>query len=432
MPFINGQWVDQGDFNFLGKYREGYDTAQNREAKKEAQVVYRAGDPRRAAEVLMPYDPEKANVYATEANRRAGVAYGRAYAGRNYDEARRIAQQEGNPQWAEQADRGERIQQFRDVSDTVEWVTGELANVSQLPKEQRPEAWKNLWYRAAAKSRNNPQWIAGIARIRQQFPEYSPEAAQALNGIVMQAAQAYASGDPEAYMQNVIRTTEAERDRRKLELQERAQDTRDNVAAAQIERLGRLGDGGGNRPRWRSMTPDEIQAAGLPIGTVALYDDNSGNVKTVRSKSQYTEFAGKAAEFANRMAGASPSLVAIESSPGFDPTRAWNPALAESDNTAKNYRVAMREWLAAILRKDTGAAVTDQELATYGKTYFPVPGDGPQQIAAKRAARERAFNGVRAASQGAYEEWFGGQSAQTSSGPGQPSSGNNADPLGIR
>lgn len=57
---------------------------------------------------------------------------------------------------------------------------------------------------------------------------------------------------------------------------------------------------------------------------------------------------------------------------------------------------AGKEILAIILRKDTGAAVTEQEFKTYGEIYLPQPGDGPEKIAAKRASREAAIKGIQA------------------------------------
>lgn len=53
------------------------------------------------------------------------------------------------------------------------------------------------------------------------------------------------------------------------------------------------------------------------------------------------------------------------------------------------------EFLQAILRKDTGAAITPGEQALYGKTYLPQPGDKPAVIEAKRAARLRAIEAVK-------------------------------------
>ena len=125
---------------------------------------------------------------------------------------------------------------------------------------------------------------------------------------------------------------------------------------------------------------------------------------SAKPKKAYTEVQSKAGEFAYRMAGVSPKLSEVEARDDFDPSMVTHPAAAAFSQTAKEYRNYMREWIAGLLRKDTGAAVTDSEFNLYGSTYFPVPGDTDAQVVAKRNARERAFKGVRAASQGFYDE----------------------------
>jgi hypothetical protein len=57
---------------------------------------------------------------------------------------------------------------------------------------------------------------------------------------------------------------------------------------------------------------------------------------------------------------------------------------------------AGNEFLQAILRKDTGAAITEQEQVLYGETYLPQPGDGPEVLEAKRNARARAVDAIEA------------------------------------
>jgi hypothetical protein len=54
-----------------------------------------------------------------------------------------------------------------------------------------------------------------------------------------------------------------------------------------------------------------------------------------------------------------------------------------------------RELLAVILRKDTGAAVTDKEMELYGSIYLPKPGDDDATVAQKRASRRTAIEGLK-------------------------------------
>jgi hypothetical protein len=54
-------------------------------------------------------------------------------------------------------------------------------------------------------------------------------------------------------------------------------------------------------------------------------------------------------------------------------------------------KVAADQFLTVILRKDTGAAVTDHEFELYGPMFLPVPGDDPATIAMKRRMRDVAI-----------------------------------------
>lgn len=62
---------------------------------------------------------------------------------------------------------------------------------------------------------------------------------------------------------------------------------------------------------------------------------------------------------------------------------------------------AGQEFLASILRKDTGAAITPQEFEIYGAMYLPRPGDSAAQLEQKRQARSTALQAVRASMGGA-------------------------------
>ena len=54
------------------------------------------------------------------------------------------------------------------------------------------------------------------------------------------------------------------------------------------------------------------------------------------------------------------------------------------------------EFLAALLRKDSGGAITPDENRVYGKIYLPQPGNTPAIIEQKRVARERAMDALEA------------------------------------
>lgn len=58
-------------------------------------------------------------------------------------------------------------------------------------------------------------------------------------------------------------------------------------------------------------------------------------------------------------------------------------------------KVYADQFLTALLRKDTGAAITDQEFEIYGPMFLPIPGDDPATIEGKRRAREVALLAIK-------------------------------------
>lgn len=74
---------------------------------------------------------------------------------------------------------------------------------------------------------------------------------------------------------------------------------------------------------------------------------------------------------------------------------------ASSDD--RSYNQAKRSFISAVLRKESGAAISDKEYANEEKKYFPEPGDGQQQIAQKDAERKRAIQTLISASGVAYD-----------------------------
>ena len=56
----------------------------------------------------------------------------------------------------------------------------------------------------------------------------------------------------------------------------------------------------------------------------------------------------------------------------------------------KSYDDARRDFVNAVLRRESGAAIAESEFESANRQYFPVPGDSQQQINEKRQRREQA------------------------------------------
>ena len=117
-----------------------------------------------------------------------------------------------------------------------------------------------------------------------------------------------------------------------------------------------------------------------------------------------TEGERNAAGFAGRMIEASnilnsPAISAA--APSFGSSLA--AAVPFVGETLKNvvqspetqqYEQAASDWVRAKLRRESGAAIGDEEALREFRTYFPVPGDSPQVIRQKTQARNLATQGM--------------------------------------
>lgn len=134
-----------------------------------------------------------------------------------------------------------------------------------------------------------------------------------------------------------------------------------------------------------------------PDGTVELTEGGAGgNLKAL------TDSQGKATQFAQRMSSSQNILNTVEQ----EGTNLYNALvsnipLAGNMLTSPEYKLyeqAKRDFINAILRYESGAAIGQQEFASADKQYFPQPGDTPEVIEQKRANRDLAIATMQAVS----------------------------------
>lgn len=163
------------------------------------------------------------------------------------------------------------------------------------------------------------------------------------------------------------------------------------------------------QPGFSLMSPDQVAAAGLPTNTVAQID-NRGGVRVLSKPEGGGAPNGEersAAAFGNRMAESEKFL----SSPKFanyvpstftaiasQKARTGGAVTSSIGNNLlsprdQEYNQYASDWIRAKLRKESGAAIGDQEMESEYRLYFPMPGDGPQTIEQKRQARITAQQG---------------------------------------
>ena len=108
-----------------------------------------------------------------------------------------------------------------------------------------------------------------------------------------------------------------------------------------------------------------------------------------------TQEQGKVAGFADRVQASN----AVLSSPPADLMTAKVADAIPGGNFMLNapqqqFLQAERDFINAMLRRESGAAIAPSEFESARKQYIPQPGDRPETLEQKRLARERAFSGL--------------------------------------
>lgn len=128
--------------------------------------------------------------------------------------------------------------------------------------------------------------------------------------------------------------------------------------------------------------------------TGAMTFQQGGNIKPL------TESQSKDTVFSTRAKGA---MVELEKNSGAltsygDSIVSGAPVIGNAlvSEPYQKASQAGKEFLQAILRKDTGAAITKEETTEYGSVYLPQPGDSEGTQAQKKLSRQRAVAALEA------------------------------------
>lgn len=174
------------------------------------------------------------------------------------------------------------------------------------------------------------------------------------------------------------------------------------------------------KPGWRMLTAAEKQAQGLPAdGAYQLSPE--GKIERLtepKSEKPPTEGQVNAASLAYAAFGGNDRMNELAKERIYKPQTATESLFQNTDQpgvlrlvarteTDRRFFQAAKEFLAPILRKDTGAAVTDTELAYYMDTYIPRFEDSPKVLWQKAQARDRALRRIYGAGRKAYDQEYG-------------------------
>lgn len=165
---------------------------------------------------------------------------------------------------------------------------------------------------------------------------------------------------------------------------------------------------------WRTLTAAEAAAQGFNDGDVVQVNARTGQMarrSQDRPERTFNQQQALAAEFANRMIAANQAVdrVAGEGFEGNEMTRGDIPVVGGvlRGSRERRYDQAVDDFITAVLRRESGAAISAAEFDTAYRQYFPTFGDDPATIEQKRQLRERAIQNMQAGSQGAFEAMFG-------------------------
>lgn len=202
------------------------------------------------------------------------------------------------------------------------------------------------------------------------------------------------------------------------------------------------------RTSYRTMSAQEVASAGLPAGTVAQVS-SEGNISVVSKggeggDTKATEYQSKSAGFYGRMKRAERSYATVPAD-SKDPrnpvgqfVHEWAPNIENSlpvwlgGNSSDRQRSDqnVRDFIAATLRQESGAAIGNEEFQRQYQIFFPMPGDAPDVIAQKAEARRQAIEGFRIAAgplAGQVDATFGPEPANEATADPNASGGTEED-----
>lgn len=159
-----------------------------------------------------------------------------------------------------------------------------------------------------------------------------------------------------------------------------------------------------------------MQLTTNPDGTVTLTEGAVGNMPKL------TEAEGRSTGFYGRGVEADKIVSDLEA----QGTSLWNKTagavpivgnFARSED-AQKFDQAKRNFINAVLRRESGAVISPEEFANAEQQYFPQPGDGEKVIQQKAENRKTTIQGLKvSAGQGANFAFPAGQGVQNGATP---------------
>lgn len=174
------------------------------------------------------------------------------------------------------------------------------------------------------------------------------------------------------------------------------------------------GDGGDGGNKLLSVT--EAQNLGVPYGTTVGDAIKLGITPDGKTTGAQQTSLG----FYNRGKDALATVATVEEKIkglglGGQVQLKYAPNLLKSQDQ-QIYRQAQRQFTEARLRKESGAAIPNDEYEMDAQTYFAQPGDTAETLKRKEEARAIVLDSLAVSSGGAYKEYYGNAYTPTGTG----------------
>ena len=220
--------------------------------------------------------------------------------------------------------------------------------------------------------------------------EYAKMAIQNGQGAVAGLLMGLEADDPEFQTKLANYTAQIQDDSAALDRQ---------YKQAQIAKIYGDMEGGGGK----LLSPTEAAALGVPYGTTETQAAQMG----ITPQGKTTQAQQTVAGFATRLEQSSDILKSLESSIQKMNQVSFSaqmkiPWQGLKSDTIQQYDQAARNLINAILRRESGAVISDQEFDNARKQYLPLPGDSKKTLSQKRQNIEAVLANYRAAAGNAY------------------------------
>jgi hypothetical protein len=207
------------------------------------------------------------------------------------------------------------------------------------------------------------------------------------------------AGNPVPIQQSDVKSPEAERQQIRIDQGKGLLTPEEEAQRVRIARESRPAAADPNKPppgyRWGG--DGSLQA--IPGGPADSTGKNSKATDTQRVTALYADRAREAENILSGVKGE--GGVEGQGTSFWQNARSRIPGVGNYavSNDFQKYNQAKRNFVNAVLRKESGAVISKEEFENADKQYFPQPGDerNPEIMAQKRANRETAIEGLKRA-----------------------------------